>query len=420
MRESHTERSVVVCAQVSILRCLTPQYIVSQIFRKVAFNHRLRRGGHWPPVIHKGSNMKLTHVRLSQARNYPGQELALGGGVNILYGDNAQGKTNFLECVYFCATGRLLRAGTAKDLIMHGSDEASITVKFTGDFATLPGKVDIRLSKDAGKAAAVNGLPVKRLSELFGVLLTVAFCPEDLNIISSGPEKRRRFMDMELCQTSAVYCHNLAQYYRVLKQRNALLKRILKSRDDKTVIAPWDGQLCHYGIKIINQRKFFSEKISGLACKICGEITGGKDLLEIRYRANADAGEMPERLIKDIERDVILGSTQHGPHKDDLAFIINGRDARIYGSQGQKRTAAISAKLAEVEMIREERGEYPVLLLDDVFSELDANRQNELVTRIAGVQTLLTCTGMDDAASRFADSRAGAAVYKVENGRILC
>jgi len=359
----------------------------------------------------------IKNVKLLNVRNFNELDINLSRGINIFYGANAQGKTNFLESVYFCATGRSQRANSDKDLIKFGENEAHIQITVERE-KKYTDRIDAHIKKETGKGIAVNGIAIKKLSELFGVLFAVIFTPEDLSLVKAGPSERRRFVDIELCQMSAVYYYEIQQYYKILKQRNSLLKNIQKNKELKETIFVWDEQLCNHGIKIIRHRSDFIHKINIISGKIHNEITDGTEALETIYKPNVTEEDFRDRLKKGLDRDIMLGSTQTGIHKDEISFLINGRDSRSFGSQGQQRTASLSTKLAEISFIHQEKRQNPVLLLDDVFSELDSRRQAQLVERITGVQTILTCTGVEDVLSRFS-GRGEVCCYNVDNGEIM-
>ena len=324
-------------------------------------------------------------------------KLELSSGINILCGPNAQGKTNIVEAVYFCATAHSHRTGQAREMIGFGQDFAGIqAVIARGAGREYRNKVHLVI-KNTGrnmvsKQAAVNGVAIGKLTDLLGVLYCVIFSPEDLKLIKSGPSERRRFIDMELCQVNRVYYFELNQYYKILKQRNSLLKSLQKKSEGQLfeTLDMWDAQLAERGERITIMRRAYIEGISLLAAKIHAGLCGEE--LRALYKPSAESGELHERLIKNRRRDIHTGITSAGIHKDDVTFLIDGLDSRLYGSQGQQRTAALSLKLAEVELIRREKGENPVLLLDDVMSELDKNRQEQLLACITGIQTLITCT----------------------------
>ena len=360
--------------------------------------------------------MKIKAVTLRDFRNYEEMTLELSDGINILYGKNAQGKTNFVEAVYFAACGRSHRTGFDKEMIRFGERIAGIRVVV--EKGMIMDKIDVNIKKEGKKAVAVNGVAVKKLSELFGVLYAVIFSPEDLGLVSEGPSIRRRFIDAEICQLSAVYYHDLSQYIKILKQRNALLKEIIKKRTSADTLFMWDEQLVFHGKKIMDGRKKFINKLNQMAMNIHEKITDRRETLNIEYKKNVESDEFLEKLKKGRERDIALGATSVGVHKDDIIFSLNGIDARAFASQGQKRTISLALKMAEIELIKTETGEKPVLLLDDVFSELDKHRQNALLEGIEGVQTIITCTGIN-AINYGMFNSDGVKVYSVEKGNIF-
>jgi DNA replication and repair protein RecF len=352
---------------------------------------------------------------LKQFRNYEKLSVDLNRGINILYGANAQGKTNFLEAVYFCATGRSKRANTDRELILFDRGEAHIQLQLEKEGFT--DRLDVHLKRDAKKGVAVNGIAVKKLGDLFGVLYAVIFSPEELQLIKAGPAERRRFMDMEICQLSAVYYYELQQYHKILKQRNQLLKEIQKKRVLKDTLPVWDEQLAAHGVRVIEKRRAFLQKIDVLSREIHAKITEGKEILEIIYKPSVSEEEFGNKLKRNADRDILLGTTTVGVHKDDIQFLINQNDVRVYGSQGQQRTASLSAKLAEIDLIKEDQSTTPVLLLDDVLSELDQSRQKYLMRYIEQVQTIITATGAEDILGKL-DNIENITVFQVENGSI--
>ena len=277
-------------------------------------------------------------------------------------------------------------------------------------------QIEIHLRKNGRKSIALNGYAARKINELFGCFQVVAFSPEDLSLIKSGPARRRKFMDMEICQVDPVYLHDLQQYCKVLRQRNQLLKEISRFPVKKETIFAWDEQLVHYGLKVMQRRAHFVERLQGHTGRIHASITHGEEALKILYE-NAvpiDREAFQRQLEKDLTRDVRYGSTTAGPHHDDLALYIDGADVRVYGSQGQQRTTALSLKLAELEMMKEEIGHSPVLLLDDVMSELDQDRQLHLARYIQENQTILTCTGIEDSIRRLPAGK----MFEVQKGKI--
>lgn len=330
---------------------------------------------------------------------------------SVLFGDNAQGKTNILESFYYCAMGRSHRTNNDKELVSFGKDTAFIRV-FIRDDHGRKDRIDINIRSNGKKGVGINGIAVKRIGELLGTLNVVMFCPENLQLIKSGPGERRRFMDMELCQIDKIYYHNLKQYYKVLKQRNNLLKTIKKADD---TIDIWDMQLSEYGSGIIEQRSDFISKISDIASKIHQNITDGSEKLFIEYKPNTSPESFYKKLVQNREKDILYGNTSVGIHKDDIIFYVNGVNAREYGSQGQQRTACLSTKMAEIELIKQEKNHYPILLLDDVLSELDKKRQTYLINNIADVQTIVTSTGIDDNIKNICSEGK---IFHVKNGKI--
>ncbi|MCL2225443.1 MAG: DNA replication/repair protein RecF [Defluviitaleaceae bacterium] len=342
--------------------------------------------------------MHIKKISIAGFRNLDVSECELSSGVNIIFGDNAQGKTNFLEAVYFCAFGRSLRARADGELVGWGRDSASIRLET--ERAGMSSVLDARLSlagKKAVKGIMSDFIPVKHMKDLFGRLLVVMFSPEDLRLIKAGPSERRRFMDMEICQLSPVYYSDLKEYFRALKQRNALLKILQKDRGSamRESLSVWDEQLINYGLRIIKTRHSFVEKVNKIAAEIHKNITQGAEELRLEYKAGIAAENYAAVMEKSHEKDIARGTTSDGIHTDDIEFTINEISARHFGSQGQQRTAALSAKLAEIEIIKQSTGETPILLLDDVLSELDKHRQKFLLAQISNLQTIVTCTGVE-------------------------
>lgn len=357
--------------------------------------------------------MYITEVSLQGFRNLAQLKIEPSRGINVIYGSNAQGKTNFLESLYFCAMGRSMRGKSDQQLI--GFDGQESHIRMMVQRKNRYDRIDVHLKQNEKKGIAVNGLPVRKLGDLFGTLYAVIFSPEDLSLVKDGPGERRRFLDMELCQLSKVYYYDLQQYYRILKQRNNLLKEIQKKPDLADTLFVWDEQMVEYGERIISARKRFLLRLDEIAAEKLSQLTGGKDHLQIAYKPNCEEGMLAEKLRRNLDRDIYFGVTQSGPHKDDVIFSIDGREVKVYGSQGQQRTTALAARLAEIDLIREETGEEPVLLLDDVFSELDEWRQKFLLESIGGLQAFVTCTGIEDSVKKYISKDN---LFYVENGVI--
>ena len=338
--------------------------------------------------------MKINSLKLKNFRNYENLNLELDETTNIFYGDNAQGKTNILEALYLCGTTKSHRGTKDKDMIRFGEDESHIEV--TVDKNGISYQIDMHLKKNKPKGIAINRIPIKKASELFGILNVVFFSPEDLNIIKNGPAERRRFIDLELSQLDKIYLNNLANYNKIVNQRNHLLKDISYNPSLKDTLDIWDLQLADYGEKVIESRRKFIEQVNDIISDIHRRLTGNKENIEIIYEPNTADQLLEDVLNKNRERDLRMMSTSCGPHRDDICIKIDGIDIRKFGSQGQQRTAALSLKLSEIEMVKKVTRDKPVLLLDDVLSELDKNRQNYLLESIDDIQTLITCTGVDE------------------------
>lgn len=357
--------------------------------------------------------MYIESIELKNYRNYESLSIAFDKGTNIFYGDNAQGKTNILEAVYLCGTTKSHRGSKDRELIRFDADESHIRMAIKKDGVSR--RIDMHLKKSKTKGIAIDGIPIRRASELFGILNIVFFSPEDLNIIKNGPGERRRFLDSELCQLNKLYLSNLSSYNHILNQRNKLLKDISFKESLKDTLEVWDEQLVHYGEFIIETRKAFVEEMNGIIEKIHRSITGEKEILELVYEPSVTKNEFYETLVQNRDKDCKFRLTSTGPHRDDFCVRVNGIDIRKYGSQGQQRTAALSLKLSEIYMVKKIIRDMPVLLLDDVLSELDSNRQNYLLNSISQVQTMITCTGLDD----FIDRRFHMnKIFKVVDGTV--
>ena len=338
--------------------------------------------------------MYIESVQLKNFRNYDSLELDLAQGTNIFYGNNAQGKTNILEALYLCGTTKSHKGSRDKDMIQFGKDESHIRMMVKRD--ELSYRIDMHLKKNKAKGVAINGLPIRKASELFGVVNLVFFSPEDLNIIKNGPGERRRFLDLELCQLDKIYLTNLASYNHIVNQRNKLLKDLSVQPSLKDTLDIWDIQMAEYGRKIIDKRSEFIKELNETVRKIHANLTGGMEELEVVYEPDCTAGKLESVIHANREKDMRMRLTSEGPHRDDMCVMANGVDIRKYGSQGQQRTAALSLKLSEIYIVKRKIKDTPILLLDDVLSELDSSRQNYLLDSIRDIQTLITCTGLDD------------------------
>ena len=357
--------------------------------------------------------MIIKSLKLKDYRNYEILNIEFDHATNIFYGDNAQGKTNILEGVYLSGTTKSHRGTKDRDLIRFGQDEAHIETVIEKN--GVPWQIDMHLKKNSPKGIAINKVPIRRASELFGLTNFVFFSPEDLNIIKNGPAERRRFMDLELSQLDKVYLSDLANYNRTLNQRNRLLKDAYYRDDILDTLDVWDMQLVQYGEKIIQRRIRFIEEVNAIIGDIHHKLTGGRERISLSYEPGCGALSLEAALEKNRERDIRMKSTSVGPHRDDICFMAGGNDIRRFGSQGQQRTAALSLKLSEIELVRQIIKDTPVLLLDDVLSELDKHRQNYLLDSIHDIQTLITCTGLDEFVNhRFSINK----VFHVQNGHV--
>lgn len=351
--------------------------------------------------------MKLTELNLHHFRNYDEAQVEFSPQINVLIGENAQGKTNLLESIYVLAMTRSHRTNNDRELIEFGKNAAQIKGTVQRELGSL--KLELDIGKH-GKKAKANHLEKARLSEYLGQLNVILFAPEDLALVKGAPTVRRRFIDMEFGQVSPKYLHDLTQYRDILKQRNRYLKQLQNHEaQDQLYLEVLSEQLAAVGGAIINQRVKFLSELERYAQKLHQSITQGKEKLTFEYSsAVKDAAvltevELSEALMElyrqSQAKEIFQGTTLYGPHRDDVRFLINQKNVQTYGSQGQQRTTALSVKLAEIDLMKNQTGEYPVLLLDDVLSELDGARQTHLLKTIQDkVQTFLTTPGLSDVA----------------------
>ena len=357
--------------------------------------------------------MIIRKIRLTNFRNYESLSVDFDPSVNILYGSNAQGKTNLLEACYVSGTTRSHRGSRDREMIRFGEQEAHIRTEIEKQGRNHT--IDLHLSVGKKKKMAIDHVPLKKASEIFGFLNIIFFSPEDLNIIKNGPSERRRFLDAELCQISRVYLSDLSNYNKVLNQRNRLLKEIWDNPSLKSTLSVWDDQLVSYGKKVITARYDFVNELSEIVRNMHHRLTGGKENLRLSYEPNIDAPFFEDELLKQEEKDIRFGSTSVGPHRDDLALFTDDMDIRKFGSQGQQRTCALSLKLSEIAIVEKKIKDKPVLLLDDVLSELDSDRQEYLLSSISDTQTLITCTGLDAFVKSHFDRQQ---IFEIENASV--
>ena len=357
--------------------------------------------------------MIIKSIELQNFRNYEDLNISFDEGTNIFYGDNAQGKTNILEAAYLSGTTKSHKCSKDKEMIRFGEQEShirTVVVKKEKEY-----QIDMHLKQNRSKGIAINKVPIKKASELFGILNMVFFSPEDLNIIKNGPAERRRFLDSELCQLDKIYLSDLTTYNKILNQRNKLLKDMVYRPDLKDTLPVWDMQLVETGRKIIRRRKQFVDELNEIVHDIHYRISGEKEDLLLQYEPSIEDIFFEDELSRVKERDMRQCMTSVGPHRDDLLFSIGEVDIRKFGSQGQQRTSALSLKLSEIELVKRSIHDTPVLLLDDVLSELDSNRQNYLLNSIHDTQTLITCTGLDEfVKNRFHINK----IFKVVQGTV--
>lgn len=316
-------------------------------------------------------------------RNHTHSTLQLAEGVNVLVGPNAQGKTNLLEAIYLSCVGRGWRTGRDNEMVQFGEERALVQVTAEKRF----GSVDIAIQLGMGlkKSIAINRVPIAKVAELMGQINCIFFSPDELKLVKETPADRRRFMNIDLSQIDKSYFYALSRYNKILQQRNATLK----NNGDARELSVWDDQLVKQGTILIEKRQAFIQRLTPYVVAKHRELTGGQETITLTYETCAD---FARDLAAARERDLRLRTTTVGPHRDDIAILINGKDVRVYGSQGQQRTVALSIKLAELDLFTAITGETPILLLDDVFSELDSSRQSRLLTAIAHTQAVITAT----------------------------
>lgn len=359
--------------------------------------------------------MEVTRIAVRNYRNLQEQTVSFSKGINLILGPNAQGKTNLMECVSLCCLGKSQR-NTDRELIAWGKEKALVKTEFESRFGK--GSISLAYSTREPKKIAVNEVGVSRVAEMLGYLKALVFTPDEIKTIRQGPAERRRFLDVDLCQIDKDYFYALCRYNRILQQRNRLLKESKEKAALRNMLSVWDVSLAKEGTKVYRKRKAFLEQLAPLAEQSHRWLTDEAETLRLSYLSSLHKAPTEEAfcalLERNFERDAATGFTNAGIHRDDISFGNGEMDLRSFGSQGQQRTAALSLKLAEIEIFRQLTGEYPVLLLDDVTSELDLTRQRKLLTFSDKVQILLTATHMDASVTHGLDCN----VLQVSNGRI--
>ncbi len=364
--------------------------------------------------------MYIKSLYLKNFRNYKEISLKFNKNLNVLYGENAQGKTNLLEAIYLCSIGKSFKPVTEREMILFGERHLDARVDYFSGGRDMYNT--IRLFAEKKKAVTVNGVGLTKMSELVGNLTVVLFTPGELSLIKDGPGVRRRFLDMLICQVRPRYMGVLSNYNKLVEQKNKLLKEIQKKPSLAETLDVWDEQLSNFGAEIITLRREFLSKIMETAKKYHLEISGEKENITAEIKSSskisADEKNVKEKLLKAFkdnrEREIFLCSTVVGPHRDDVEFFINGNSAKVFGSQGQQRTFVLSLKLAQKDLFFEETGEQPVLLLDDITGELDFSRRSYLFSKTADSQVFITCTDTDRA-----PSEESTAFFMVKEGKIF-
>lgn len=339
--------------------------------------------------------MEITKIQLLNYRNYVNAEIDFSKGLNIIIGKNAQGKTNLLEAVYFCVVGKSFRASREKEVINLSSDIAKVKLFIKKEIGQ--SNVEIIFSRNQKKTVKINGIPIKKIGELLGEFNGVFFSPDELKLIKESPEDRRRFMDIDISQTSKQYFYLLSRYDKILQNRNKQLKTQINLVEMKKIMQIWNEQLADCALKISKYRQNFILSLAPYAKEAHSFLTDGKEDLQIEYCGITDTTkeQIIAKLEKNLEKDLSLGYTSYGTHRDDIKVSVNGIDVRTFGSQGQQRSCALSLKLAELEIIKAQTKTLPVLLLDDVLSELDDDRKLRLLQFCKKSQTLITCTSFN-------------------------
>ncbi|MGN0771463.1 MAG: DNA replication/repair protein RecF [Christensenellales bacterium] len=361
--------------------------------------------------------MYIKNVTLKNYRNYSYACVDFDKGLNIIVGKNAAGKTNLVESIYCSALGKSPRSNKYKDLIKWNENSCYIKVVVAKKYRDFT--IEFGIDNMDKKRVAVDGVPLTRLSGIVGIINVVFFSPDEMKLVKESPQERRRFMDISLSQQSSVYLDALSKYNQILSRRNKLLKENYNDANLSAQLYAWDVQMAKYGAQLVKSRYDFVENLAVYGGKIHEKITMGKEKLSIKYESglkNDDIANIEkkffEKLQQNFEKDKYLQYTSFGPHRDDMEILSNDVDMRKFGSQGQQRTVALSLKFAEIELFKKEVGESPVLLLDDVLSELDESRRSQLIEMSSSLQTIITCTEFDE-------KTQGHKTIKIENGNAL-
>lgn len=333
--------------------------------------------------------MWIKNIKLNNFRNYNEENIKLEKNINIFYGENAQGKTNIIEAIFLCSLGKSFRAKKDSEMIKLEKSNALIEIEY--EKKDREGKIKIELGNK--KNIFINNIKIKKLSELLGNINIVIFTPDDINILKGGPQNRRKFLDIMISQLRPNYMYILNLYLKTIEQRNKYLRQIKEENKDENLLDIWDEKLVEYGYKIYEYRKEFLNKIIEKIKIIHNNITDSKEEIDLEYKSECYNKEEFFKLLKNRRKlDIIKGFTTKGIHRDDFVIYINKKEIDIYGSQGQNRTAMLSLKLAELQVIKDDIGEYPILLLDDFMSELDKKRRKNFLENIKETQVIITGT----------------------------
>jgi DNA replication and repair protein RecF len=363
----------------------------------------------------------VSKLELKKFRNYKDFKIEFNSNLNIIIGDNAQGKTNLLEAIYVSCFGKSFRTSNDKDLIYYNNDYNHVKLNIIKKHTDI--KIEYRIHKKYNKEIKINNNSIKKLSEILGNIYVVLFSPEDIELIKGSPNIRRKFINRELSNISKKYCYNLIEYKKIIKQRNNFLKK--NNKINEQMLEVFNEQLIERGTNIIISRINFLKKINSISNKIHNKLTNNSEFLRIEYLPNINLENIKNyndikinfinKINKNKDREKQLGYTIVGPHKDDFIIFLNDKEIKQFGSQGQQRTATLSLKLSEIELIKNETDEYPILLLDDVFSELDSNRQINLIKIFDKTQTIITSTIFDENLKNKVNDYK---IIKIENGNI--
>lgn len=354
--------------------------------------------------------MYIKKIILNNFRNYKKQEIELNKNINIFYGDNAQGKTNIIEAIYLSSIGKSFRTKRDIELVNIENTENNAIIEIEYEKIDRNGKIKLEINDK--KNIYLNGIKIKKLSEILGNINIVLFSPDDINIFKGGPSKRRKFLDIMISQLRPAYIYNLNLYLKTLEQRNNYLKLIKYENKSVDLLDIWDEKLAEYAEKVYMYRKEFIEKIKEKILEIHKKITQDNEKIKIEYISECEEKEKYLKILKlNREKDISRGYTEKGIHKDDFIVYLNEKPLSIYGSQGQHRTVLLSFKISELNIIKDEIGEFPILLLDDFMSELDNKRRDSFLKNIKNIQVILTCTEKS--------KNNNEKIFKVENGEVF-